>query len=89
MDKELSAFTPEQIEAARENGTIKIAEVLAALVSTDVSIEKLEKVCEALERNGIEITAENIVAVFDLTDEDLENEEFEEVTEDVDILLPS
>ncbi len=87
MDKALSDFTPEQIEAAKERGTIKVSEILTTLSDTDVSILKLEKACAALERNGIEITTKLSNVVFDMPDEDIDNEEFEEAPEDVDTLL--
>ncbi len=87
MDKDLSAFSPEQIEEARNKGNIKAIDILTAMVDTDVSLEKFEKVCEALERNGIEIAPENETAVFDIPEEELETEEFEETNEDVDTLL--
>ena len=53
MDKDLSAFTPEQIEAAKAKGSIKVTEVLDALSDTDVSLEKFEKAIEALLGKGI------------------------------------
>ena len=87
MDKDLSAFTQEQIDEAKNKGTIKVAEILATVADTDLSIEKINKVCEALERNGIEIATEHADVVFDISEEDIENEDFEETPEDVDTLL--
>jgi RNA polymerase primary sigma factor len=87
MDKDLSAFTQEQIDEAKNKGTIKVAEILVTVADTDLSIEKINKVCEALERNGIEIATEHADIVFDISEEDIENEDFEETPEDVDTLL--
>ena len=87
MDKDLSVFTKEQIDEAKEKGTIKVADILEALTDTDIGIEKVIKVCEALEKNGIEIATEHTNAVFDISEEDIENEDFEETPEDVDTLL--
>ena len=87
MDKDLSAFTQEQIDEAKNKGTIKVAEILATVADTDLSIEKINKVCEALERNGIEIATEHADVVFDISEDDIEGEDFEETPEDVDTLL--
>ena len=86
MDKYLSVFTEKQIEEAKASGSIKVAEVLTALADTDLSLEKFEKTCEALERVGIEIAAEAEADVFDIPEDEIE-EEFEESPEDVDTLL--
>ncbi|MBR6754387.1 MAG: hypothetical protein IKM22_00470, partial [Clostridia bacterium] len=67
MDRDLSGFTQEKFDEAKENGTIKVLDVLAALADTDVSIEKLEKACEALEKHGIDVAAELANSVFDIT----------------------
>ena len=89
MEKDLKFFTPEQFEAAKAKGNITPAEVLAALASTDVNIETVERVCEALERNGIDIVSAELDNVnFDMTEDDIEPEELEEVTGDVDSPLP-
>ena len=77
MDKDLSAFTEKQIEEAKAAGSIKVAEILVALADTDLSLEKFEKACEALERNGIEIAVEAEPDVFDIPEDEIE-EEFEE-----------
>ena len=71
MDKDLSAFTQEQIDEAKNKGTIKVAEILVTVADTDLSIEKINKVCEALERNGIEIATEHADIVFDISEEDI------------------
>ncbi len=89
MDKELSAFTPEQIEQAKNNGSINVADILASLVDTDVSLEKFEKTCEALEKNGIEINAEVENDDFDIPEDEIDVEEFEETNEDTDAILTS
>ncbi len=83
MDKELSFFTIEQIEQARTKGSIEPATVLEAITDTDVSIELLERICEVLEKNGIDVGNEMSSAGFDIPDEDFESEEIEEVTEDI------
>ncbi len=87
MDKDLSAFKREQIDEAKVKGTIKVAEILEALSDTDITVEKLVKACEALERNGIEIATEHANAVFDISEDDIDNDDFEETPEDVDTLL--
>ncbi|MBQ0108773.1 MAG: sigma-70 family RNA polymerase sigma factor, partial [Clostridiales bacterium] len=87
MEKELSGFTPEQLEEAKAKGTINPVTVLDAIANTDVTIEMLEKVCEVLEKNGIDIAEEINNAGFEITEEDIEVEEFDESPEDVETLL--
>ena len=87
MDKDLAAFSPEKFEEAKNKGSIKVIDLLDTIADTDLSIEKIERVCAALERNGIEIATEHSNAVFDISEEDIENEDFEETPEDVDTLL--
>ena len=74
MDKDLSAFKREQIDEAKVKGTIKVAEILEALSDTDITVEKLVKACEALERNGIEIAPEHANAVFDISEDDIDED---------------
>jgi len=88
MEKDLKRFTQEQLDRAKAKGSISPAEVLESLVGTDAGIENVEKVCEALERNGIEIAQAEMDNVnFDISDDDIEVEEYEEVAGDVDTLL--
>ncbi|MBO5785945.1 MAG: RNA polymerase sigma factor RpoD [Clostridia bacterium] len=87
MDKDLSAFSPEKFEEVKSKGSIKVIDILDTIADTDLSIEKIERVCAALERNGIEITTEHSNNIFDISEEDIENEDFEETPEDVDTLL--
>ncbi len=87
MEKALSAFTEEQIEQARTQGSITVGAVLDALTDTDAQIETLEKICDALESSGIVIGSDISDATLELGDDEIEPEELEEVTEDVDTLL--
>lgn len=88
MERDLKYFTPEQFEQAKTKGTITPSEVLSAITNTDVNIETLERVYEALERNGVDVAADEIeTANFDMNDDEIEVDELEEVTGDVDTLL--
>ena len=87
MEKALCLFNPEEIEKAKEKGSISPAAVLRALEDTDVQIETLEKVIVALEHNGVDVGSEMAGGGFDMPDEDFDSDELEEVTEDVDTLL--
>ena len=77
MEKDLSAFTKEQIDEAISKGSIKAHEILVALADSDIALERFEKTYEALERNGIEISVENNTVIFDISEEELETEEFD------------
>ena len=87
MDRDLSAFKPEQIEEAKNKGTIKVSEILETITDTDITILKASKVCEALEKNGVEIATEHANAVLDISDDDIDSEDLEETLEDVDTIL--
>ncbi len=87
MEKDLSAFNPEQIDEAINKGSIKAVDILVALADSDISLEKFEKTCEALERHGVDITTESSANNFDISEEEMETEEFDEPVEDTDTIL--
>ncbi len=81
-------FTPEQLENAKNKGTMTPVAVLASLESPDVAVEELEKACELLDSLGVEITNGISNNTFDLQEEELFEEEVSEDSgEDVEALL--
>ncbi|HAN20824.1 MAG: RNA polymerase sigma factor RpoD [Clostridiales bacterium GWF2_36_10] len=86
MANENNILKPELIESSRTKGSVTAADIMESIEDTDVSIETLEKVFEALESNGIEIAVELDNSVFELPEEDIE-EELEDAPADVDELL--
>ena len=81
-------FTPEELESAKNRGSIAPSAVLAKLGGTDASVEELEKLCEMLDALGVEITTGLPSGSFDLQGDDLfEEESAEESMEDAEQLL--
>ncbi|MCH5183238.1 MAG: RNA polymerase sigma factor RpoD [Oscillospiraceae bacterium] len=81
-------FTSEELENAKNRGSIAPSAVLTKLVGTDASVEELEKLCEMLDEIGVEITAGLPSGSFDLQGDDLfEEESAEESMEDAEQLL--
>ena len=86
MANEKNILKPELLESSRTKGSVTAADIMESIEDTDVSIETLEKVYEALESSGIEIANELDNSVFDLPEEDIE-EDVEDAPADVDALL--
>jgi len=86
MAEEKNVLKPELLENSRAKGSVTAADIMESIEDTDVSIETLEKVYEALESSGIEIANDIDNSVFDLPDDE-EEEDTEVAPEDVDKLL--
>jgi len=81
-------FTPEQLEQAKNKGTMSPSAVLTTLESTDVSVEELVEVCEFLDREGVEVSNGISAATFDPQDDDIFDDDIvEDSSEDVEALL--
>ena len=81
-------FTSEELETAKNRGSIAPSAVLAKLNGTDASVEELEKLCEMLDEMGVEIASGLPSSTFDLQGDDLfEEESAEESMEDAEQLL--
>jgi len=87
MADEKNYLKPELLESSRIKGSVTPADIMESIEDTDVSIETLEKVYEALESNGIEIATDLDNSVFDLPEEELIDEDLDDAPEDVDELL--
>jgi RNA polymerase primary sigma factor len=87
MADEKNILKPELLESSRVKGSVTAADIMESIEDTDVSIETLEKVYEALENNGSEIATDLDNSVFDLPEEELIDEELDDSPEDVDALL--
>lgn len=87
MADEKNYLKPELLESSRIKGSVTPADIMESIEDTDVSIETLEKVYEALESNGIEIATDLDNSVFDLPEEEMIDEELDDSPEDVDELL--
>jgi len=87
MADEKNYLKPELLESSRIKGSVTPADIMESIEDTDVSIETLEKVYEALESNGIEIATDLDNSVVDLPEEELIDEDLDDAPEDVDELL--
>jgi RNA polymerase primary sigma factor len=87
MADEKNILKPELLESSRVKGSVTAADIMESIEDTDVSIETLEKVYDALESNGIEIASDLDNSVFDLPEEELIEEDLDDSPEDVDALL--
>ncbi len=76
------------IESSKSKGSVTATDIMESIEDTDVSIETLEKVFEALESSGIDIAEELDSSIFNLPEEEEEDDEDTEVApEEVDKLL--
>ncbi|MDD4164316.1 MAG: RNA polymerase sigma factor RpoD [Eubacteriales bacterium] len=81
-----SVLKPELFESFRTKGSVTASDIMESIDDTDVSIETLEKVYDALESNGIEIATEFDNSVFELPEDELEDDP-EEAPIEVDEVL--
>ncbi len=81
-------FTPEQLEQAKNKGTMSPSAVLTALESTDVSVEELVEACEFLDREGVEVSNGITSVTFDPQEDEMFDDDIADDTgEDVEALL--
>ncbi len=83
MNNEKKVDVRELIEKGKTKGSLSSTDIMEALEDIDYDIDQIEKICETLENNGIEVEGYFDSENFEDTDEDIEQYESAEDMEKV------